>query len=162
MTKKNQLRTLFLLALLFLAAPVAFAMPTDKGPAGDQVATEKGHWRDQIYKDLNLTAEQKKLLDENKNQNRQEMKALFQSIKDKRALLQQELQKDQLDMGKINQIQGEMKEFQGKMLDRRLTGILEVRKILTPEQFKKFLSHTDEHQGHSKSQPKGSGNWFHR
>ena len=34
-----------------------------------------------------------------------------------------------------------------QMLDHKLDGILEVRKILTPEQFRKFMAKMDERQG---------------
>ena len=36
------------------------------------------------------------------------------------------------------------------MLDNRLNSILEVRKILTPEQFKKFIGKMQEHKEHFK------------
>jgi Spy/CpxP family protein refolding chaperone len=36
------------------------------------------------------------------------------------------------------------------MIDHRLEGILQVRKILTPEQFKKFIANMDGAPGHFK------------
>ena len=48
-----------------------------------------------------------------------------------------------LNIGKITQINNELKILSAQMLDRKLEGILEVRKILTPEQFKKFMTKTE-------------------
>jgi Spy/CpxP family protein refolding chaperone len=155
MTRRNQLRIMCLMVPLLLATPAVFATPPDNGPEGDKVTAENGPRKDWMDKDLNLTEDQKKMLEANKNQNREGMKTLFQSIKEKRSLIREELQKSQLDIGKINQIQGELKELQAKMLDHRLEGILEVRKILTPEQFKKFMANMEEHKGRNKNHPKG-------
>ena len=63
-------------------------------------------------------------------------------------MIRQELQKDQLNMDSINQINSELKNLQAQILDRRLEGILEVRKVLTPEQFKKFTDRTEERKVH--------------
>ena len=95
--------------------------------------------RNELYKDLNLSQEQKKMLEENKNKHKEEMKALFNAMKEMRTSMRQELQKEKLDMAKIGEINNEMKRLEAQMSDQRLAGILEVRKILSPEQFKKFM-----------------------
>jgi Spy/CpxP family protein refolding chaperone len=100
----------------------------------------------ELFKDLGLNDQQKKALEDNKDKNRGQSKAMRQSMHEKMTQLRQELQKDTLDMGKINQIQGELKALQGQLLDQRLAGILEVRKILTPEQFKTFSEKMEEHR----------------
>ena len=129
---KTRRTIISMLAAVALLSSVAYASP-DKD-SGEK----KGAKHEHFYKELNLTDDQKKALEENKNKNREQMKALFEGMREKRTLIRQELQKDQLDMEKINQTQNELKALQSQMLDNRLTGILEVRKILTPEQFKKF------------------------
>ena len=50
-------------------------------------------------------------------------------------------------MEKIDQINGDLKKMMAQMLDYRLERILEVRKILTPEQFKKFTSQVESRGG---------------
>ena len=87
-----------------------------------------------------MTEAQKKLLDENKNKHREEMKALFNQRKEKETAIRNELQKEGLNTGKITQLNDDLKVLDAQMLDHRLEGILEVRKILTPEQFKKFMT----------------------
>jgi len=106
------------------------------------------HAKRQLYNDLGLTDEQRKLLKENKNKHRERTKSLFSQIHEKADLIRQQLQKDQLNTEEIYQTNNELKKLQAQMLDDRLESILEVRKILTPEQFKKFIVKMEERTGH--------------
>jgi Spy/CpxP family protein refolding chaperone len=102
------------------------------------------------FKGLDLTDEQKRMLKENKARNKDAMKTLYGSMKAQKDLMRQELQKPKIDMAKITQINGEIKKLHAEMLDHRLQGILEVRKILSPEQFKKFNDKTEKQWKHCK------------
>ncbi len=105
----------------------------------------------EIYSNLGLTDEQKKLLEENKNKQIEQIKALFTQMRQKTALLRQELEKSELNMQAIYQTNNELKQLQAKMLDNRLERVLKVRKILTPEQFKKFEDKMNERMEHFKN-----------
>ncbi len=136
----------FLSASAFCADNAAVPSSQRKGWSEKREASQQ-----QLYKELNLTDEQKKVLDENKTRTKEEMKVLYQQMQDKRAILRQELQNDTLDMRKINQINGELKDVQVQILDKRLSGILEVRKILTADQFKKFMTEMQKRSGQHKN-----------
>jgi Spy/CpxP family protein refolding chaperone len=112
---------------------------------------------DALYKKLNLTEDQKRALEINKTRDRERMKALFQQVKDKRAMMRQEIQSDTLNMDKVNQLNAEMKNLEAQILDQRLQGILSVRKILTPEQFKKFTVEIEKHVMGDKDRRYGPG-----
>jgi Spy/CpxP family protein refolding chaperone len=91
-----------------------------------------------IYDQLSLSDEQKKLLQDNKAKHKSSKDEL---IKDRKAAMQtmgEELKKKDLDMGRINVLHSQLKEINDKMADERLNAILEVRRILTQEQFAKF------------------------
>lgn len=153
MMKRLAMMIAVLGAALVLSSPAVYAAwaPSQKDAVKTKEVKEK--WeakRQELYKKLDLTDDQKKALEENKNQNREQTKALFQSIKDKKEQMRQELQSGQLNMDKINQLQNELKASQAQMLDSRLQGILEIRKILTPDQFKKFMAHMEEQKEHGK------------
>ena len=144
----KKMGTFLLMAALIsglFVLPLAYA--EDNGPAvsGNKTFCHKtgGKARD-IYSQLNLTDQQKKQLDENRNKYREQNKALFNQIKEKRALVRQELQKDKLDMDKINQANSELKKIEGQLSDSMLQNMLETRKILTPEQFKKLMVEKEE------------------
>jgi Spy/CpxP family protein refolding chaperone len=51
-----------------------------------------------------------------------------------------------LDMAQINQFHTTLKDLHGRRADHRLEGILEVRKILTPEQFSEFMELMERHR----------------
>ena len=107
---------------------------------------EEGQWSKkweekiaEIHKQLGITPQQQERLKAHREQFRSQTKALFQQIKGKKDEISQELQKSNFDINKVRQIHTELKSLQGQMEDNRLEGILEVRKILTPEQFTKFM-----------------------
>ena len=99
---------------------------------------------EKIYAQLNLTDEQKQKLETNKQQNREKMKSIREDMKTSRQALKAELMKPELDMSAITVLQDKLKAAQAQVQDDRLSAILGVRSILTPEQFEKFLTLTRE------------------
>lgn len=93
----------------------------------------------EIFKQLDLSPEQEGKLNAHRNKYREQRKEVRRSIKAKREEMKAELQKQDLDMERINKIHSEMKSMKSKKADNRLRGILEVRKILTTEQFVRFM-----------------------
>jgi Spy/CpxP family protein refolding chaperone len=136
-----------IVAVLFMFTGLSVPAYSE-GPEGNQ--KDRQEWKERmeskmqgLFKELNLTEAQKKQLDENRAKNREAMETLGKSMRENKEQMRKELQKDTLDMGKINQLQTQIKETQAKMTDNRLQGILEVHNILTPEQFKKFSEHME-------------------
>lgn len=130
----------------FMALPMVYAQ--EKSPM-KQEGKEKGFHK--IFDQLDLSEDQKKQLGTNKEQQREKMKAVFEQMKSQKDALKQELMKSQLDMNRINAVQSQLKTNMGQMADNRLNSILEVRKVLTPEQFSKFLALMEEHRSQWKS-----------
>ena len=129
------------------ALPLAQA---DNSEAG-RVSTKwhSGQRFQEIYSQLNLTDDQKKQLEANKQQHRAKMENVRREIKADKETLKEELMKPQLDMPKINAIHDQIKSLQNQMEDVKLNSILGVRTILTPEQFLKFINLMHKHkQGH--------------
>jgi len=92
-----------------------------------------------INQQLNLSPAQDRQLQAQRNKHEKERDELNEHIRGKKEELRKELQKQELQMEKINQLHSELKVLLGQREDHRLEHILEVRKILTPEQLKKFL-----------------------
>ncbi len=150
--KKIGIAACLIIFVSALSVSVTYAQTDGKEVRSENSSGKKMETRRQeIYKDLNLNDEQKKLLEENRNKRKERTKDLTNEIKAKREALRQELQKDQLNMEAINKINDDLKTTQAQMMDYRLEGILEVRKILTPEQFKKFMNKTDQRADHFKN-----------
>jgi Spy/CpxP family protein refolding chaperone len=115
-------------------------------------SSKKGHFAQryqEIYSLLNLTDDQKKLLEANKQDHRARMEIARREMKAKKEELQQELMKTQLDLSKSKEIHNQIKSLQSRMEDDRFSSILAVRAILTPEQYVKFVSLMHQHKaGH--------------
>ena len=131
----------YVLLGVFLTASLVHAQ--DREHEGHKRSGKKG---EEIYSQLNLSNEQKKALEKNKSQNGETRKAFFKQLHSYKEALNGELMKPELNMDKINEIQSQLKAFQAQMADNRLNAILEVRKILTPEQFVKFISLMEKHE----------------
>lgn len=111
-------------------------------------AQDQDHWKgkkermearvQEIFAQLNLTEEQKQLLDANKSKHGAAREDGFKHGRDNMKAIGEELKKKDYDVAKIRAIHEESKKLRNEMADKRLEGILEVRKILTDEQFVKF------------------------
>jgi len=80
------------------------------------------------------------------------MANIRQQIRMNKEAMKAELMKDQLDMVKIHAIHQRIKLLQDQMEDGRLNSILAVRKILTSEQFVKFVTLMKKHRTSSEKQ----------
>lgn len=116
-----------------------------------------GKWQEEmdkkineIYRKLNLSDEQKKLLDANKDKHRAQKKASKEETMSYRKLLREEIMKPDMDTNKVNELHAKIKELDAKETDERLQAMLEVRKILTHEQFVQFFQLMKEERPHHK------------
>ena len=127
------------ITLIFSSNIKVYASEAFEGDEGD---SSKVRWEQNIsemYQHLGLTPEQDKQLKDHRDRHRSQMDTLQKEIKVKREQLGEELQKTDFDIRKVQQIHGDLKSLKARMEDNRLEGILEVRKILTPDQFSKFM-----------------------
>ena len=109
-----------------------------RGPGGADGEARMERKMDKIHQQLGLSPDQQKKLKEHRQAHRQEMRTLRESLRTKRESLRAELEKPDLNEGIVKSLSEELKTLQNRLADLRLDGILEVRKILSPEQFKKF------------------------
>lgn len=119
----------------------------------------EGHFKE-ISKELNLTPEQEEELKNHKALRREEMKELRKRIDEAKEELGKELEKQEFDMDRINQLNSELKAAQSEKQDYSLNSILDVRKILTPEQYKRFREFTKKHCQGMKGKHKGMKGYY--
>ncbi len=125
---------------VILLSSKAYSQPARDFPPGREAMREKMKTRMlEVFKQLDLSPEQEKQLNAHRKGHREEGKEIHESIKTKREAMKKELQKQDLDMEEINKIHSELKSMYSRKADHRLEGILEVREILTNEQFVKFM-----------------------
>lgn len=160
-TRKNSIIAILVVIVVVLSAALVYSnfKTPGRSRAAKRLFTERMEGKrakhQPFYADMNLTAEQKRLLEENKTQHKEKARVLSKQIHSNMLLIRQELQKDDLNTGKIEQIQDKLKKLQIQMLDDRLQSILEVRKILTPEQFREFSARIESKIGKDKRNFKG-------
>ncbi len=106
---------------------------------------------------LGLTDEQVQQLDAQRNQHQGEIKESRQTMKQLREEFKLETEKTEIDEAKLKSIHAHMKTVLNKIADQRLEGILQLRKILTPEQFKKFNELRGKRKGKMGKMQKGRG-----
>jgi Spy/CpxP family protein refolding chaperone len=145
--RKNLLSCIGLYLILTMSlAHAEIVAPDDPG-----AKMHAGQRIQEIYSQLNLTDDQKKQLESNKQDHRAKMEITRQEMKVDKKALQEALMSPQLDMARIEQVDGQIKALLSQMEDDRLNSVLAVRSILTPDQFSKFVSlmrkHRQEHEG---------------
>jgi Spy/CpxP family protein refolding chaperone len=112
----------------------------------------------ELFKELNLTAEQEAKLAEYRKQDKAEAEQNRTAMKEAREKLREELDKPTSDMTVVGNLANTIKQGQAQMVDHRIKSILQLKEVLTPEQFQKFQEKTKEKmkergQGHGMMPP---------
>ncbi|MBF0571864.1 MAG: Spy/CpxP family protein refolding chaperone [Candidatus Omnitrophica bacterium] len=128
---------------VYVFATLSLAQAQDvQGP----FKAHSGQGIQELYSKLNLTDAQKQQLETNKQQHRARMEKARQEMKTDKEALHGELMKPQLDMARVKAIHNQIKSIQSGMEDDKLSSILTVRAILTPEQFSNFVTLMHKHK----------------
>ncbi|MFA5099422.1 MAG: periplasmic heavy metal sensor [Candidatus Omnitrophota bacterium] len=120
--------------MIFGFASLAFAQL----PEGDRAKMGKD-WESRfntIIKELNLTPEQQQAIGAQRSQDRARSQELRQKIKSARKEITAELDKEVTDTAKVDSLVAQMKELTGDRIEQQIQGIMSLKNILTPEQFK--------------------------
>ncbi len=159
MKKTMKMMAVYVVAVsLVLSAPAAFSQPAcgpDSGEEGDGRKGGRGGGFKEMFDKLDLTPEQQEQMKENRQSNREQMKATKDALSAERQALKQELQKPEIDKAAVDRTVSSIKELQGKMIDQRVEGFLAMKAILTPEQFQKLGEMKESHKKDRKGRGKG-------
>ena len=138
-----------------VAAPAVPPIVSHQDGDWQQGGWEHGKEHHILAKVLGLSDDQVKQLKGIHQKQKDAMKSLFAQVKSNREALDSEIIKTAPDMGKINDIETQFKTLQSQMVDNHLNSTLEIKKIMTPEQFAGFMALKKErklmHDGHHKS-----------
>ncbi len=147
--RKNSYAVTVILSFALISFP---ALSFGESTGGENWCEEKGEgrkdgWKQKLFDETGVTEEQKKQLAEHRKESRSLMKELHRKKEEARVALKKELQKEVLDMGKINSISSDLKTLSADVVTRRLDGFLAMRKVLTYEQFNKMMEWKNQHKG---------------
>ena len=130
--------TLGIVAVMLLSTN-AYSQPQgDRFNRSDEMREKMKARMLEAFKQLDLSPEQEEQLQAHRKNHRGQGREFRESLKAKKEAIRTELQKEELNMENIYKIHNELKGLLSNKADHRLEGILEVRKILTAEQFRKF------------------------
>jgi Spy/CpxP family protein refolding chaperone len=99
-----------------------------------------GDGEQMVAKVLNLSEDQVKQLKDLHQKQRESMKSVFAQMKSNREAFNAQIIKATPDMNKVNDLQAQLKTIQSQMIDNHLNSMLEIKKILTPEQFAGYMA----------------------
>ena len=90
----------------------------------------------EIIKELNLSPEQQQAISLQRTQEKAKSQQLRQKMKSVRNEITLELDKEATDMIKVSSLVAQLKELTGNRIEQQIQGIMSLKKILTPLQFK--------------------------
>lgn len=137
---KVKLISAVLMAALFLSGTVT-AYSADKGPKSGDMFMKKNF--EKMAKELNLSENQKAQIEEHRKANMKEMRDIRKQTTEKNRALKTELDKLNSDKAVINRLMTELKDLHGKQLQSMVDRVMEMKEILTPEQYKKMTESMD-------------------
>jgi Spy/CpxP family protein refolding chaperone len=108
---------------------------TGNGPGGDP-----GYYRDKIFKNLNITDDQKTKMEALQTAHLKDVRPLREKMFDKSVELRRLWLQANPDKNKINSAQKEMRTLRDNIEDKDTALKLEIRKLLTPEQNEKMAN----------------------
>lgn len=168
MQKKNMYVVVFM-TIFSLAITALPAMARPGGPGGgpmgggpgmtEEARQERMEARQERMRILlDLSEVQQELLQQHRTTHREKMQTLKESMHTLREQIRTVLADQDLDMPKLDELRAELRELSGQMADHRIEGILEVREILTAEQFTKFQALSPRGPRHGKGRGMGMNN----
>ena len=147
MEKKNIVSIILTAALVLGFSLQAFAWGNP--PAG-RPHFNREKMAQKIIKELNLNDEQKAKFMDQVSQEEKDAKASWEKSKDLRGKLETELKQDNPDQKTVDSIIEEMGKNQSEIEKMRVHSIMELKKMLTPEQKEKLKSIMEKNKDRAK------------
>tara|TARA_Y100000031_G_C8024650_1_gene294258 strand:+ start:93 stop:575 length:483 start_codon:yes stop_codon:yes gene_type:complete len=136
--KKVSKAELIMAVMVFSLSAMAYPYEKDC-KHGD---SKKGEKMQKFIDELGLSEEQQAQMKEQRQGHKDEIKEFYEEVRGLRDALKAELEKPDSNEATINSLATRLKALEGKKIDFRIQKVLELKSILTPEQFKKFKEKT--------------------
>jgi Spy/CpxP family protein refolding chaperone len=123
--------------VMFCASTARAQLPDSEHKKMDKEFEEKFN---AVIKELNLTAEQQEAITKQRSEDKANFEAMRKKNHELREAIRKELDGENTDMDKLSQLVSQTKELASQRIDGQIKGVLAMKKILTPEQFKLLSS----------------------
>lgn len=152
--KLEKLVMLFVVAGLMTGSSVAFAEVQEKGAEpgpgvqasgpGEGLGGGRGLGPKAFFKELGLNQEQQEKLEAHRKAQWAQNKEVREQMKAKMKALHEEMGKPDMDKTQVKGLVDEINTLKGHLFAQHIDGILEMKEVLTPEQFAKMQAHFEE------------------
>jgi Spy/CpxP family protein refolding chaperone len=88
-----------------------------------------------MVEELNPTPQQRQEIESHRSQNFEKAKELRRQLQETGKQLKEELDKPVSDIAKVNALAAQIKALEASKVDERIQKVLELKKILTPQQY---------------------------
>jgi len=139
-----------------LVAPAASALADEHWPGGGGMHHGKFWRRDKVRHRLKLTDDEIEKLEDVLARNRQPLEDLEADVKKKRAALDALLADDRAAEATILPQVDRIEEARAKLGKARVAMLLEMRRLLTPEQRRQLVHLREEHEGRKRASDRTS------
>ena len=125
--------------VVFVAVLISFCSGYAQPEGPDSYRHSRRHQIEaNLAKELGLSAEQQKRIEEQRMKNKQRSIEIKRQINTKMVQLKEELNKTKINKAGIKKTISELKNLKGRELEQHVKRILSIREILTPEQYNKL------------------------
>jgi Spy/CpxP family protein refolding chaperone len=145
--KKMKTKVLIGIGALIIVASLNYMAVNAYAESEEKAYGEKQKWSrqrqekyDKLTESLGLSEEQIALLKNRKQVKMESREKLRSKLRAEEKALKQELEKSVSDDTKIKELADSIKNIHSEMVDERIRGILEIKAILTAEQYAEFKS----------------------
>lgn len=132
-----------ILTMGFLVLAVGLASPATMPDKNK----EQSNFRNSFYKDLKLTAEQTKQLEELRKTREKDLGAERNKLQETQKKLREELFKDEPSLTDIEIYKQDIRTLQAKQLDDMTQNMLDLKKVLTKEQLQTLKTQQEKGRG---------------
>lgn len=95
----------------------------------------RGKIMKEVMREIGLTEEQEKTMKILREQGKGKRKKLRKDMRAKKIAIKMELNKKDSDKAELNRLADELAQTHKKLIDHRINRVLEMKKVLSPEQF---------------------------
>ena len=133
--KKDVLCTAMIGSLILIPFSLSARPSSDEGFRVARRDSAKGG---SLMDQLRLTPQQQETLMKRREEQRGIRQEMRRQLQEKRAALQEEIGRTQSDAAKIGRLTQDIKALQSRQLDEKVEELMELKRVLTPQQYQKF------------------------
>lgn len=150
--RKNSFWVVLFVAVSVFTGYISFAEGTGPEDRWKKWRKKKEAWTEELYEEVKVTPQQKEKLAQLRDENREKTGLLRKKMVEAKDRLHAALKQEELDMKEVYVVVDILKSISAELVEQRVDNFLDMREVLTTEQFGKILDVKDASmEGHRKA-----------